>query len=106
MFDTVCAGRTSQGDIVTIRTDPATIDRLAGTLRAATSRLAAAKPAPGADAGPSSAAVVETVAHFMRAAAGLQETTTKAADDLNANKATYASTEDANVGLFRAQAPR
>ena len=88
-----------------IRTDPAAIDGLAGTLHAATGRLAAAKPAPGADAGPSSAAVAETVAQLMRAAAGLLKTTAKTADDLHANKATYAGTEDANVGLFRAQAP-
>lgn len=91
---------------MTLRTDPEIIDRLAGTLRSATDRLAAAKPAPGADAGPSSAAVAETVAHLMRATAGLLETTAKTADDLHANKATYASTEDVNVGLFRAQAPR
>ncbi|QUG99813.1 hypothetical protein HUO13_02455 [Saccharopolyspora erythraea] len=85
---------------MTVRVDPATIDRLAGVVQDSTGSLKGAAPAPGADAGPSTAAVAETVAELMRAAAGLTELTTKMADDLHANRSTYASTEDNNIGIF------
>lgn len=85
---------------MSFRTDPALIDRLAGVVQDSTTGLNGAAPAPGADAGPSTAAVAETVAELMRAAAGLAEMTAKMTDDLHANKTTYASTDDANTGLF------
>lgn len=87
---------TGEGSL-NVRADPAAIGGLAGDLRGSTDRLGATKPAAEADAGPSSAAVSATVAELMRTAAGFAETTNKTADDLDLNKATYASTEDSNV---------
>lgn len=89
-----------------MRTDPNEIGAMAEDLRRSTDRLGAAKPAPDADAGPSDAAVSATVAELMRAAAGLAETTSKTAGDLDANKVTYATTEDENVGRFGRINPR
>lgn len=83
-----------------MRADPAFIGGLGDELDQSMRALADAKPAPGADAGPSTAAVGATVAELMRAAAGLAETTAKTADDLHSNKHTYATVEDENVGLF------
>lgn len=91
---------------MTLRTNPDSIARLSGEIDTSTSRLKAARPAPGADAGPSTAAVTTTVAQLMRAAAGLAETTAKTADDLQANKTTYANVEDHNTGLFNRIQPR
>lgn len=85
---------------MTVRTDPEALGGLASDLRGSTDRLGATKPAAEADAGPSSAAVSATVAEFMRTAAGVAEAASKTAGDLDANKATYASTEDDNVGLL------
>lgn len=90
---------------MTLRTDPAAIGRLAGELDTATNGLTRAHPAPGAGAGPSTPAVMETVAQLMRAAAGLADTTATTAEDLQANKATYANVEDSNVGLLNRVQP-
>lgn len=86
---------------MTLRTDPAALSRLAGEIDTSLDRLKAARPAPGADVGPSTPAVMETVAQLMRAAAGLTQTTAMTANDLQANKATYANVEDHNTGLFK-----
>ncbi len=83
-----------------VRIDPATLARLAGELERSTDELGKAQPLPPADAGPSSAAVSATVADLLRAAAGYVETAHRGAADLDANKADYASTDDANSGLF------
>lgn len=80
--------------------DPVLLDRIAGVVRDSATELGAAAPASGVDAGPSTAMVNETVAELMRAAAGLVETTNTMAGDLHANRNTYVSTEDTNVGLF------
>lgn len=91
---------------MSFRVDPATIDALAADLDTATRKLAEGKPAPEADAGPSSAAVTATVAELMRTAAGLVEVTSKAAGDLRANKMTYAGTDESNEGMFSQLGPR
>lgn len=85
---------------MTLRTDPAALARLAEDINTSINGLTRAQPAPGADAGPSTPAVTETVAQLMRADAGLTDTTAKTAEDLQANTTTYATSEDHNTGLL------
>ncbi|WP_433870099.1 hypothetical protein [Saccharopolyspora sp. CA-218241] len=74
---------------------------MAGDLEQSTEALGEARPLPPADAGPSSAAVSATAADLLRAAAGYVEVAHRGAADLDANSADYASTDDANSGLFQ-----
>lgn len=85
---------------MTLRTDPAALGRLAGEIDMSMDGLTRAQPAPGADAGPATPAVMETVAQLMRAAAGLIETSATTVADLQANKTTYAGVEGHNTGLL------
>lgn len=83
---------------MTLRTDPAALDQLAGDLERSTEPLGTAKAAPEADAGPSSAAISATLAELMRAAAGLVETTSTTAENVHRSAHTYASTDQSNAG--------
>ncbi|GAA0528889.1 hypothetical protein A8924_1261 [Saccharopolyspora erythraea NRRL 2338] len=86
---------------MTLRVDPATIGGLASDVQRSTDQLGSTPPAPGIDAGPSSPAVLASAAELMRAAAGMTEVASRSAADLDANRATYAGTEDSNEGMFR-----
>ncbi|WP_092923194.1 hypothetical protein [Actinopolyspora alba] len=90
-----------------MRADPAFIAELGNELERSTEGLRNRIPAPRADAGPSTQAIAATVAEVLRAAAGLTETTFDTADDLHANRATYATVEDDNTGRFEGlESPR
>ncbi|MBB5155853.1 hypothetical protein [Saccharopolyspora phatthalungensis] len=84
-----------------VRIDPDFLARLARELDNSTNRLGDSPPSPEADAGPSSGAVSATLADLLQAAAGMAETVSRAAADLDANKATYAGTDEVNEGMFR-----
>lgn len=92
---------------MTLRTDPAALGQIADGLERSTESLGAAKPAPEADAGSSSAGVSATLAELMRAAAGLVETTSTTADDVHHSAHTYADTDHSNAGqINQIQPPR
>lgn len=89
-----------------VRVYPETLAALAGELERSGEKLAHAKPAPEADAGPSGPAVNATLAELMRAIAGLAEETSKAADDLHSGKADYANTDANNADQISQIRPR
>lgn len=85
---------------VEVRIDPAKLAEMSGSLERSTDEMGKVQPLPPGDAGPSSAAISATVADLLRSAAGYVETVHRGAGDLDANKATYSGTDDANAGMF------